>query len=141
MPSKERLPPVVGSTIFQGLEGGAESLQIEGTGKTAAVPTVLVPGMGDSCFNPGFSQLTSMVASRTLREAVCIGPGTDAATDPINSFTKTMDQQVEHFAEKVRENIQLAAGFNAMGLSQGNLVIRAYSKCPHSTMEEKGDSD
>ena len=95
---------------------------------SAQVPTVLVPGMGDSCFNPGFSQLTSLVAGRTKRDAYCYGPGSDAFTDPVYSFTKTMDEQVEHFAKRVQANTQLASGFNAMGLSQGNLVIRAYSK-------------
>jgi len=92
----------------------------------SAVPTVLAPGMGDSCFNPGFSQLTGLVATRTNRKAYCYGPGNDVFTDPVYGFTKTMDEQVEHFAAKVRGNIQLMAGFNAMGLSQGNLIIRAY---------------
>ena len=67
------------------------------------------------------------MAGRTSRDAFCIGPGDDIVTDPVYSFTKTMDEQVEHFAERVRNNIHLAAGFNAMGLSQGNLIIRAYS--------------
>ena len=65
----------------------------------AVVPTVLVPGMGDSCFNPGFAQLTSMVSTRTKQRAFCIGPGFDPVTDAINSFTKTMNEQVDDFAK------------------------------------------
>jgi hypothetical protein len=97
--------------------------------ETASIlPTVLVPGMGDSCFNPGFSQLTNLVAGRTAKEAFCVGAGGDPMTDAVYSFTKTMDEQVEHFANKVKTNPSLAIGFNAIGLSQGNLIVRAYSK-------------
>jgi palmitoyl-protein thioesterase len=113
-------------TVFQGFSEVDPVLLSPFLGKTATLPTVLAPGMGDSCFNPGFSQLTTMVATRTSREAFCFGPGNDAATDPVNSFTKSMDEQVEHFAKKVKAKGELAAGFNAMGLSQGNLIIRAY---------------
>ena len=115
-------------TVFKGFTETEIDGSLLTSEKVAQVPTVLAPGMGDSCFNPGFSQLTSMVAGRTNRFAFCYGAGSDANTDPINSFTKTMDDQVEHFAQKVKGNIELAAGFNAMGLSQGNLIIRAYSK-------------
>eukprot|EP00659_Diplonema_papillatum_P022425 gene22425-34346_t len=37
-----------------------------------------------------------------------------------------MDRNVEIFAKKVREDSQLAGGFNAVGFSQGNSVIRGY---------------
>ena len=37
-----------------------------------------------------------------------------------------MDKQVAKFAEVVRADPKLAKGFNAAGLSQGALVVRAY---------------
>jgi palmitoyl-protein thioesterase len=37
-----------------------------------------------------------------------------------------MDASVDVFAEKVRQNPQLANGFHAIGFSQGNNVIRGY---------------
>jgi len=37
-----------------------------------------------------------------------------------------MQTQVEEFAEFVRSKPELAGGFNVMGLSQGNLILRAY---------------
>lgn len=97
-----------------------------GARATTSLPTVLVPGMGDSCFNPGFSQLVQLVAQRTNTSAVCVGPGFDPVSDAIGSFAKTMREQVEQFRTRVRKHAELKQGFNAIGLSQGNLVIRAY---------------
>lgn len=37
-----------------------------------------------------------------------------------------MDDQVEQFARVVRSDSELSGGFNAIGFSQGNLVIRGY---------------
>jgi palmitoyl-protein thioesterase len=95
---------------------------------TASIPTVLYPGMGDSCFNPGFSQLTKMVEERTGQPAYCIGPGFDPTSDMINGFAKTMLEQVKHFEVKIRKIPSLKHGFNAIGLSQGNLILRAYAQ-------------
>ena len=96
------------------------------TGQEGAPPTVLTHGMGDACSNPGFAQLTRLVSARTKSVAVCVGAGPTQAADTINTFATTMDAQVEYFAQTVRADARLAKGFNALGLSQGNLVIRAY---------------
>jgi len=37
-----------------------------------------------------------------------------------------MDHQVEQFARVVRADPKLKDGFNAMGMSQGNTLIRGY---------------
>lgn len=52
--------------------------------------------------------------------------GKNAEEDSQNSFFKTMDQQVDLFAQFVRADPYLKHGFNAIGNSQGNLVIRGY---------------
>ena len=38
----------------------------------------------------------------------------------------TMDDQVDQFARVVQADEKLKAGFNAIGFSQGNTVIRGY---------------
>lgn len=91
-----------------------------------AYPTVLAHGMGDSCFNVGFSQLVSLTAERTGAAAYCIGAGPTIISDSLNSFLTTMDEQLYYFAKQVQANPDLSHGFNAVGLSQGNLIIRAY---------------
>jgi palmitoyl-protein thioesterase len=89
-------------------------------------PTILVHGMGDSCFNPGFSSLTDLVGSISRQPAICIPAGDTLESDTTNTFVLNMNIQVEQFAKAVKSDPRLANGMNAIGLSQGNLVIRAY---------------
>lgn len=91
------------------------------------VPVVLAHGMGDSCFNTGMQSLTKY-ASQLLGGAygTCIPTGDTQSEDTINGYFKSMDYNVEVFAEKVRANPKLANGFYGIGLSQGNNVIRGY---------------
>jgi len=44
----------------------------------------------------------------------------------MGGFFMTMDKNVEVFAQKVKADPKLAGGFNAVGFSQGNSVIRGY---------------
>jgi len=46
--------------------------------------------------------------------------------DQSNGFFMTMDDQVDQFARVVRADPKLAGGFNAVGFSQGNTIIRGY---------------
>lgn len=46
--------------------------------------------------------------------------------DGISSITQNLDKQLDEFVTAVRSDPKLANGFNAVGLSQGNLLIRAY---------------
>merc|ERR1712193_289204 len=47
-------------------------------------------------------------------------------TDTLNGFLMNMDKSVDVFAEKIRADTNLAGGFNAIGFSQGNSLIRGY---------------
>ena len=94
--------------------------------KNATLPVVLAHGMGDSCFNSGFKSVTAAVASKLGVYATCIPTGSNAISDTINGFLMNMDKSVEVFAAKVRADPKLAGGFYAMGLSQGNNLIRGY---------------
>ena len=46
--------------------------------------------------------------------------------DTINGFLMTMDKSIDVFAQKIKADPKLANGFNALGLSQGNSLIRGY---------------
>jgi len=94
--------------------------------KNASLPVVLAHGMGDSCFNSGFKSVTAAVASKLGVYATCIPTGSNAISDTINGFLMNMDKSVDVFAAKVRADPKLAGGFYAMGLSQGNNLIRGY---------------
>jgi hypothetical protein len=92
----------------------------------SALPTVLGHGMGDSCFNPGFSSIVKAVAKRTGNYATCIPTGDDVNSDTTNGFLMDMDRSVDIFASKIRNDTKLANGFNCIGFSQGNSLCRGY---------------
>jgi palmitoyl-protein thioesterase len=92
----------------------------------SALPTVLGHGMGDSCFNPGMASIGSAISKRTGSYAKCIPTGGNIITDTVNGFLLNMDKSVDVFAEKIRADPKLAGGFNAIGFSQGNSLIRGY---------------
>lgn len=90
------------------------------------LPIVVTHGMGDSCFNPGMKQITAAAGSHKGVYSVCVPGGDNDAADTISGFLVDMDKNVDIFAEKVRNDTNLRNGFDAMGLSQGNSVIRGY---------------
>jgi palmitoyl-protein thioesterase len=91
-----------------------------------ALPTVLGHGMGDSCFEPGFASVGRAIGKRTNSYAKCIPTGNNIISDTINGFLMDMDKSVDIFAEKIRADDKLKGGFNAIGFSQGNSLIRGY---------------
>eukprot|EP01060_Flectonema_neradi_P008549 TRINITY_DN160_c2_g2_i1.p1 TRINITY_DN160_c2_g2~~TRINITY_DN160_c2_g2_i1.p1 ORF type:complete len:357 (+),score=95.33 TRINITY_DN160_c2_g2_i1:43-1071(+) len=95
-------------------------------GKAGTLPTVLAHGMGDSCFNPGMRSITRAVSKHLGTYAVCPKIGDTWEEDEIDGFLMTMNENVDIFAQKVRADPQLQGGFNAIGLSQGNSIIRGY---------------
>ncbi len=82
--------------------------------------------MGDSCFNSGMISLTARVSQTTGTYATCIPTGDNLHEDTINGYFLNMDASIEVFAQKVRSDGNLKNGFNALGFSQGNNVIRGY---------------
>lgn len=91
------------------------------------LPVVLAHGMGDSCFNEGMQHLTQHV-SQLLGGVytVCIPTGKNQQEDTKNGYFLNMDASVDVFAEAVQQEAELQGGFHAIGLSQGNNVIRGY---------------
>jgi len=104
---------MVGETDLSALDG-------------SALPTVTGHGMGDSCFEPGFASVTKGIATRTGTYAKCIPTGNNIISDTINGFLMPMDKSVDIFAAKIRADPKLKGGFNAIGFSQGNSLIRGY---------------
>ena len=93
---------------------------------TGALPIVTAHGMGDSCFNSGMKSVTAAAGKRVGAYAVCVPTADTTVGDTIDGFLKNMDRSVDAFAERVRKDPKLKGGFNALGLSQGNNVIRGY---------------
>ncbi|KAA0163410.1 hypothetical protein FNF31_00587 [Cafeteria roenbergensis] len=85
-------------------------------------PVVLMHGLGDAGSNPGMEQL-----ARTVSDAY---PGkVSLAVNVSNGFLSyitPMQAQVDEFAATVRADPRLAGGFDAVGLSQGGIIVRAY---------------
>ena len=91
---------------------------------SASLPTVLAHGMGDSCFNGGMSEITKDVGKHIGTYSVCVPTGDNWLSDTINGFYCKWTSRLM-FAGKIRRP-QLKNGFNAIGFSQGNSLIRGY---------------
>lgn len=108
------------------LAGGASAGSAGSAGPTSKLPTVFAHGMGDSCFNAGMKQITADTGKHIGSYAVCVPTGDSWLADTINGFLQPMDKSVDVFAEKIRKDANLKGGFNMVGFSQGNSLIRGY---------------
>ena len=93
---------------------------------SGSLPIVTAHGMGDSCFNSGMKSVTRSAGLTVGAYSVCIPTGDSRIKDTINGFLLNMDDSVDVFAAGIRADPNLANGFNAFGLSQGNNLIRGY---------------
>jgi palmitoyl-protein thioesterase len=86
------------------------------------MPVVFLHGMGDSGKNPGMKSLCQTAATKYPGlYSVC-----STVADGVSSITTVLDKQIDEFTASVRADPKLANGFTAVGLSQGNLVLRGY---------------
>jgi len=87
-----------------------------------APPTVVMHGMGDASFNPGMQSFCNGISDAY--------PGTHVnclnVANAVSSITETLDTQLNEFVDEIKKDQELVNGFNAVGISQGNLLIRAY---------------
>merc|ERR1712195_261861 len=93
---------------------------------SSKLPTVFMHGMGDSCFNSGMKSITEAVGKHLGTYSVCIPTGPDLNSDTNNGFFMTMNDNVDVFAKAIANDTNLSQGFNAIGFSQGNSVVRGY---------------
>jgi palmitoyl-protein thioesterase len=98
----------------------------EEEGAGTALPTVVGHGMGDSCFNPGMQSITRRIGKTTGSYARCIPTAGNILTDTIDGFLKNMDDSIDYWADKIKNDPKLANGFNCIGFSQGNSQCRGY---------------
>ena len=108
--------PKVPKSLYQGVIEDSKQL-----------PVVFAHGMGDSCFNSGFQRIVQHT-SQLLNDVytVCVPTGKTQSEDTTNGYFLNMDASVDVFAQAIQEDPKLAEGFHAVGLSQGNNVIRGY---------------
>jgi len=85
-------------------------------------PTVIAHGMGDSGTNKGMVSLCKTVSDKYPDSYVLCSTTADGGASISNSFTK----QLADFTAEVRSKPELAKGFNAVGLSQGNFLLESY---------------
>ncbi len=85
-------------------------------------PAVIVHGMGDAGTNAGMKSICATVGEKY--------PGIftlcSTTADGVASITTRMPEQVEQFHAEILSHPELANGFDAVGLSQGNFLIEAY---------------
>merc|ERR1712072_1017930 len=104
----------------------APTIKESGRKGSSKLPTVFAHGMGDSCFNPGMKSITAAVGKHLGTYSVCIPTGSTQGSDTDNGFFMTMNDNVDVFAKAIKNNTELAGGFNAVGFSQGNSLFRGY---------------
>jgi palmitoyl-protein thioesterase len=98
------------------------SVNDNSVGDASYIPTVFMHGLGDSGSNRGMKNLAKTV-SDTYPGAYSVA--VDVANG-MSSYTSSLESQVDDFAKTVSADSNLAKGFNAVGLSQGGLIVRAY---------------
>eukprot|EP00979_Chaetoceros_neogracilis_P008680 scaffold1925_cov162-Chaetoceros_neogracile.AAC.2 len=108
---------------------------------------VTVHGMGDSCSNEGSMQyITNRVADPTHQYATCIPTGDNHYDVILNGYFMSMNENIDIFALKVKSDPKLSNGFNAVGFSQGNYVLRwciakYYDPPVHTFLSVSGVND
>jgi palmitoyl-protein thioesterase len=92
------------------------------------LPVIQMHGMGDFANDPfGVVPLKNAISDYLGGVYVLnVQIGETSMADIMNGFIMNLDDQVDYFADVVQNDPQLADGFNAVGYSQGNLVVRGY---------------
>lgn len=111
-----------------GFQSNSSAEIIFRNGESDATPVVQMHGMGDWANDPfGMVPLANDI-SEYLGGAYVLNVqiGDNSLEDILNGFIMNLDDQVDYFANVVKSDENLADGFNAIGYSQGNLVIRGY---------------
>ncbi|XP_047327387.1 palmitoyl-protein thioesterase 1-like [Impatiens glandulifera] len=87
---------------------------------STALPFVVFHGLGDQCISPEMIKLTHKLSKWSSYKGYCIEVG-DGLWD---SWFRPLEVQVAEVCEKIKKMVELKAGYNIVGLSQGNLIAR-----------------
>eukprot|EP00656_Telonema_subtile_P011409 TRINITY_DN1564_c0_g1_i1.p1 TRINITY_DN1564_c0_g1~~TRINITY_DN1564_c0_g1_i1.p1 ORF type:complete len:353 (-),score=98.16 TRINITY_DN1564_c0_g1_i1:341-1399(-) len=108
--------PAYHAPIIESLAGEVQTITDGG------LPAVIVHGMGDSGTNPGMKSICATVGKKYPGKfTLC-----STTAEGVASITTSMPKQLEAFTAEVRSHPELKDGFNAVGLSQGNVLIEGY---------------
>lgn len=88
----------------------------------ATRPVVLMHGLGDAASNAGMQSLVTSVETAYPGKYAMAAP----VADGLFSFIERIQTQVDAFAAVVRGDPNLVNGFDAVGLSQGGVIVRGY---------------
>jgi len=105
--------------------------------KNATYPVVIWHGMGDSCCNPlSMGYIQSLIEKHVPDVYVhSLMIGSNVADDTSNGFFKNVNDQVSEACTQISADPKLAAGYNAIGFSQGAQFLRAVAqRCPEPPM-------
>jgi len=86
------------------------------------VPAVIVHGMGDAGTNPGMRSICATVGKKYPGKFTLCSTTADGSS----SIFTSMPKQLVQFTAELRSHPELANGFKAVGLSQGNYLLEAY---------------
>ncbi|RKP27660.1 palmitoyl protein thioesterase, partial [Syncephalis pseudoplumigaleata] len=89
---------------------------------------VLWHGMGDNCCSPrSMGAVAKFIESRLPGVFVhSINTAEDPDSDRKASFIGSINKQIDGVCEKLKQIPELRDGFNAIGFSQGGLLMRGY---------------
>ena len=103
---------------------------------SSCLPIVQMHGMGDFAKNPAYKRLGEAVSatlSGSKDGCPLVTPqlGAGVVEDIVGGFLRPLEPSVDYFAEVLKNDSSIAAAggvFNAIGYSQGNVIIRGYAE-------------
>jgi palmitoyl-protein thioesterase len=118
----------IGGQILNVLRSPKRQALFDGSSTGGVMPVVQMHGLGDFANNPHGMVPLAQSISDYLGGAYVINvqTGINSIDDISNSYFMSLNDQVDFFAAVVSSDPALAHGFNAIGYSQGSLVIRGY---------------
>lgn len=123
-------PPIILAALLAALAAAAPPHR-----RRPPLPVVFLHGMGDSCCSPwslgSLIDDTSAALGGVAVLSLDTGGGRGVAADVASGFFGRVDALVARACAELATDARLAAGFNAVGFSQGGLFLRAVAqRCP-----------